>query len=220
MTIESSLLALASGGPIPSELLLQNCRAQAFGTQLYGTEEILQAFAEQPVPSAMKWIAGGRHALLLSDHHALFFDVAGDHVSRLWRLGADAPAAREPSIDVPFDPDLSQAPGAAAFRPADHPGLSAGHRDRVAGLATELAAEWRSPGGSRPARVRPYCLRAFSSGDQCCALFAVHVLEGGNMRRAGFVHVAAIADSSGVQIIRAEAEEAAMGAHEWRPRAL
>lgn len=216
--MESDIRSLARGETVRDDLLLPGCRAAAFGMQIYGGEEILHALAEQPMSGEGDWISAPGHAVLASDRHALVADLSGEHIARLWRLGPDTPRAREPAVDVPFDPDMTQMTGVPALRAADHDVLAERDAPRIADVAAELAAGWRDPDGRRPSRVRPFCLRAFSSAEACVALFAVHLIEGGEARTAGFVHAGAIVDAAGARIFKAEAEEAAMRARQWRPR--
>lgn len=218
MSVENTLRALAAGTPIATDVLLQTCRAAAFGTDHYGVEAIVEAFRRQPIEGEARFVACAGHAALLWADRALVADLAGAHVTRLWRLGPDAPVGREPAISVPFDADLSQMPATVAFAASDHPALARQDVDTILAAGAALAGEWSDADGDPAARARPFCIRAFSADETVVALFAVHVIDGTGARHAGFVHAATVGNTAGMTVIRDGAGEAARRAMPWRPR--
>jgi hypothetical protein len=218
MTIETELRALAAGEAADPGLLLQTARAHAFGVPHYGREEIVQAFRRRPIVGEPQWIEAEGHAALLWDDRALIADVAGPHVARLWRIGPDAALPREPSVGVPFDPDLAQVAGDDPFVAADHGLVSDAHGRSLSVAMHALGSNWRDIEGVPAARVRSFCLRAFGSGASALGLLAVHLLEHGSARAAGYVHVAIAVGAAGSRLIRDGADEELLGTAPWRPR--
>lgn len=217
MTALATLRALAAGEPVANGALLQTCRLAAGGSEFYGEEEILARFRSAPtLTDEPLSLASASHAALFWPGTALFADLAGEHIARLWLLGPGAPAARETSVAVPFDPDMAQSPGDLAFAASDHPGLSPGDVGRVMQAGRDLATDWRDASDQPGLRARAFAIRAFSEGSTCAALFAVHVLSGDAVRRAGFVHAAVMLGGSGLTV-QDSAGESALDA-EWRPR--
>ncbi len=218
MNVESILRALAAGAPIAADGLLQTCRAAAFGADLYGAEAIVEAFRRQPIDGEAVFVSSPGHAALLWADRVLIADIAGEHVARLWRLGPGSPVEREPAVSVPFDADLSQMPASVAFAASDHPALAPRDVDAVLASGTALAAEWRDADNQPAARIRPFCIRAFSADETVVALFAVHVVDGTGARHAGFVHAAAVVGAEAITVIRDGAGEMARRLAPWQPR--
>ena len=217
MTTLATLRALAAGEPVASGALLQTCRLAAGGSEFYGEEEIVARFRSgSAVTDEPLSLGSASHAALFWSDTALFADISGEYIARLWLLGPGEQVAREISVAVPFDPDMKQSPGDTTFAASDHLEFSRDDVGRVLRAGRDLAHNWRDASGQPALRVRAFAIRAFSQGSTCAALFAVHVLTGNAPRRAAFVHVAVLLDGSGL-IVRDSIGESALDA-EWRPR--
>jgi hypothetical protein len=219
-----ALRALARGERV-ADALLPPCRLEALGAEHHGEEAVVASFRRAPLQlsdAADVVEAEGQIALFEGDT-ALFADLHGRHIARLWRLGPGEPAAREPAIGVPFDTDLVQSRRGLAARAEDHPQLSAAGFAAIEAIGAQIAHGWSPQDGPAQLRVRPFLLRAFTAGAQGAALFAVHRLGGGAVRSTGFAYAAARFRTGGgggdARIIRDIAGEAGAVAAEWRPRA-
>ena len=224
LTALNALKGIAAGKR-PHGELLPPCRLEAFGTEYHGEEAIVQSFRQAPLrvpPSAQVFAAEG-HLAVFDNEVALFADLYGDDIARIWRLGPGEPAMSEPAIGVPFDPDLWQSRRDVALRREDHPALSDGGAAAVEQIGQDLARNWDAADGPGDYRVRPFLLRAFSDGDRGAALFAVYRLGPLAQRSAGFSLVAARFQVHGsgpaaYAVTRDAAGEAAVAQAPWQPR--
>ncbi|MES3020845.1 MAG: hypothetical protein V4857_04590 [Pseudomonadota bacterium] len=223
----SALIALRkiAAGERPHGELLPPCRLEAFGVEVYGEEAIVQSFRNAPlaIPASAQVVAAEGHIAVFEGEHALFADLYGEDIARVWRLGPGQPAPAEPAIGVPFDPDLWQARRDAALRREDHPALSEAGVAAVEEIGLDLARKWEAGGGPGDYRVRPFLLRAFSAGERGAALYAVYRLGPSARRSAGFSLVAANFEVtggklSGYSVVRDQAGEAAVEQAPWQPR--
>ncbi|MGH6787190.1 MAG: hypothetical protein ACREBO_10195, partial [Novosphingobium sp.] len=128
-----------------------------------------------------------------------------------------APLEREPAIAVPWDVDLKQAGGGIVLDPSDHPDLAAGDASRLAAAGLDSPKTWAAVTGSPVLRARPFCLRAFSTGREVAALFAVSVTCEGSPRVSGFVHAVAVVGKD-PQVFLDQAGWDAVRQSAWRPR--
>ena len=218
-------LTRIAAGERPTGELLPPCRLDAFGVEVYGEEAIVHSFRSAPlaVSAYAEVVLAEGHIAVFDGEHALFADLYGEDIARIWRLGAGKPAISEPMIGVPFDPDLWQSRGDVAFRREDHPQLSEDGAIAVEAIGRELARKWQSGEGLSDYRVRPFTLRAFSDSERGAALFAVYRLGPLAVRSAGFSLVAvrfqmADAKLSVYTVIRDLAGEAAVREARWLPR--
>ena len=223
----SALMALSriAAGERPHGELLPPCRLEAFGVEVYGEEAIVQSFRNAPleISASAEVILAPGHIALFDGEHALFADLYGEDIARIWRLGQGAPATSEPAIGVPFDPDLWQSRRDIAIRREDHPALSEDGAVAVDAIGRDLARTWQSGGGPGDYRVRPFLHRAFSAGERGAALFAVYRLGPLAQRSAGFSFAAtsfqvAGGKLSGHTVIRDQAGEMAVQEALWQPR--
>ena len=104
---------------------------------------------------------------------ALFADVYGGRIGRLWRLGEGDAGECERAVSVAFDPDLSQVRGDIAFREEDHPELEPSGMGAIR-QAAAVALEPLRAGGAL--RVRGFVIRALGDDRAAAALIAVYVL--------------------------------------------
>ena len=224
MSVLTALRRIAAGER-PQGELLPPCRLEAFGVEAYGEEAIVQSFRRAPleISASAEVIAAEGHIALFEGENALFADLHGEDIARIWRLGPGAPTIGEPAIGVPFDPDLWQSRRDVALRREDHPALSEDGAAAVEAIGRDFARKWQSGGGPGDYRVRPFLLRAFSAGERGAALFAIYRLGPMAQRSAGFSLAAAsfqVADGklSGYTVIRDQAGETAVQNALWRPR--
>lgn len=180
MSALETITAIAAGRP--TERLLNNCRLAVGGYDAFGVEAIADAFRHDPLTVEQgATVADERHFALVAEGQGLFADLYEGNIGRLWRVGRPAPHPPEPFIAVAFDPDLRQARGDLAFDASDHPGLAddAHGRVREAGLALldRDTSAWRS---------RAFCIRAFGTGTEGAALFAIYRMSGGVARINAF----------------------------------
>jgi len=206
MSVKLHLEAIARGLRPDDDGLLSACRFACMGGEVIGEESILQALAEMPMPVApgATLVEDAKLAFLAGEGDALVADLYDGRVGRLWRVGGGASPADEPLVDVPFDPDMHQMPVGVLFEAEDFPGLAPEGFAAAAELAAALLAHTAQGHGSadadtasaRLARVRLYVLRVVVAGDAVALLAAVHRLEGGPTRRAGFGHAVAFAHNA------------------------
>lgn len=157
MTVLGRLLA-GEGPPV-----LQTCRFEGSGGQLYGREAIGDHLRALPLGPVWLDRETARLGVWADQDHALVADLIDGHIQRLWLIGPTATLSPPPAVDLPLDPDLAQARPAIRFDPSDHPELAAGDADRL-GLALADRAAW---GLAAP---RPLVLRAASLGPTIAAL--------------------------------------------------
>lgn len=217
MTALANLITLAAGER-PRGGLAQTCRLQAFGVELYGEEQIVSSFRASPFAptSSARIVQGGDHLAIIEKDKALVADASGDVVTRVWRMDKGAPLQSEPSVSVPFDPDLSQARGDLNWCASDHPHSDPGILGRLAEAGIELA---RATEGAEnePYRTRTFLIRAFSEGEEGVGLFAVHRMSGA-VRIPGWSHalVHISAGASGFSLVRDSSGDAAAAQTPWR----
>lgn len=229
----SALAALTkiAAGERPDGELLPPCRLEAFGIEVYGEEAIVHSFRSAPleISSSADVVLADGHIAIFDGEHALFADLYGEDIARIWRLGPGQPGLGEPAIGVPFDPDLWQARRDVALRREDHPALSANGAVAVEVIGRNLASNWQSGNGSGNYRVRPFLLRAFnatstiSGGERGAALFAIYRLGPLATRSAGFsfaaVNFQVVGGTlSGYTVTRDLAGETAVHEALWQPR--
>ncbi len=219
MNMQEVLRALAAGKR-PVRGLLQTCRMEAFGSEFYGEEAIVEALRSAPftISADAIWVDAAGHLCMIDGEAALIADIAEGGIGRLWRLGGGAPAVREPRIDVAFDPDLLQARDDVFLALSDHPSLAADAADGVVAIGRSLARDWPAEPGRAPYRARAFAIRAFGDAASGAALFAVYRLGPGNVRTAGFTLAAIVWQGERQTIVRDRAGEAASIEPAWSPR--
>lgn len=224
MSAVTALRSLAQGER-PRGDLLPPCRLEAFGTEAYGEEAIVQSFRRAPLTLAARAdvVEAPGHLAIFDGDDVLVADLYGDAIGRIWRLGDGEPMAAEPALGVPFDPDLVQARTDVALRAADHPALAAEALVHVEAIGRAIARGWTAEDGAGAYRTRPFLIRAFSSGADGVALFAVHRLGPDAVRTSGFAYAAArfrTADGrlASHHVVRDRAGERAVAAAPWRAR--
>jgi hypothetical protein len=214
MTALETLRRLAAGER-PAVGLLHTARLTAFGSEFYGEEAIVEAFrpGNTELSDAETILASSGHIAVFDTETALFADLHGELIARIWRLGEGQPVARKPALSVAFDPDLAQARGDVFAQASDHPALEPDAFEQV--LLTG-----RSIANDDPAsyRTRALCLRAFGSSAEGAALFAVYRLTGQPVRASGFAMAAARWSPEGLRIVRDRSGEAALAEAAWTPR--
>ncbi len=213
MTAIDTLRRLAAGEQ-PRSGLLHTTRLEAFGTEHYGEEAIVEAFRLHPQPLTDKAVVvtDPGHLAIFDGSTALVADLHGELIGRIWRLGEGEPCRGEPRISVAFDPDLAQARGDVFAVASDHPALEPTAFDRVLEAGRDIARD--DPAAYR---TRAFALRAFGSAVDGAALFAVHRLAGQPVRTSGFALAAAHWTSEGSVIVRDRCGEAALRAAVWSP---
>ena len=164
MTVLASLLS-GEGPPV-----LQTCRFEGFGGELYGRAAICDRLAElrSLVSTPLLDLETARMGVWMSADHALVGDLVHGMVQRLWLLSDQVYLSLPPTIDIPTDPDLMQARWGTRFDPRDHPELNVGDADRL----LNAVDTWP---GLELGRVRPVVMRAASAGS---VLFALLRMEG------------------------------------------
>lgn len=209
MSAIADLAALASGRDAAKESLTATCRLEWRGGEAYGEEALLEAFRRAPLDLAAGTAIETPGALLWSDgHSALVVDLYDGRLGRLWRVGPGEAPAREPSISVPFDTDLSQHRRDLLWRPEDHPWLAADRRDAAEALAQRLAEPTAADH-----RVRLFVIRACSTPTSVGLLGSIFRMSAAATRTLSFSLVAALATPEGEQIAVDEIAPA-----EWVPR--
>jgi len=188
-------MAAVASGHVP-EALLHSCRLEVGGFDAFGIEAIGDAFRRDPVTLDSAVIAeSSMHFAAILGDQALFADLYGGNIGRLWRAGRAAPHPPEPFVAVPFDPDLRQARGDIEFLAGDHPQLDIDAEARVREVGRSILAHdptaWRS---------RAFAVRAFGTTDRGAALFSVYRMTADRIRTAGFGHAIALWDSDTVRI--------------------
>jgi hypothetical protein len=196
---------------------------EAQGATFYSEEAIVEAFRNEPFSlEGAVTVESDRHAAIFVGNAAVVADVYGSNIARIWRLGMGEPGPPEPSLGVPFDPDLMQARGDLAFRIKDHPQLSKAGAAGLEKVGRALARDWSSDEGPAPYRVRSFLVRAFSAQSTTVGLFAVYRMSGGRVRASGFAYAAALLQDARPDslIIRDVAGEIAIGSRPWTTSAV
>jgi len=213
MTAVDTLRLLATGErPVAS--LLHTARLEAFGVESYGEEAIVESFRRAPfdLSDSATIVQAPGHVAIFDSETALFADLFGDTIARIWHLSDGDPVEAEPGVSVVFDPDLAQARGDVFLAASDHAALA---DDAVASVL--LAGRVIARDDPAAYRTRAFAIRAFGSAADGAALFAVHRLEGEPRRRAGFAMAAARWTREGLQIVRDRAGEDAVTIRPWTP---
>lgn len=209
-----TLKTLLSGAR-PAKGLLHNCRFEGLGTETCGIEGVVERIRMAPrtiAPDA-RVIESSRHIAVFEGEWAIFADVFDGNIARIWILGPYAFGGAEPSLAVPFDPDLAQAGGDVFFAGDAHPDLAVDAAQTVVTLGRAIVAETDGP------RTRAFAIRAFGAASQGAALFAVFRLRLVQHNVAGFTLMAARWDEHGQRIVRDLGSEATLAAGRWCPRA-
>lgn len=210
----ASTLRVLLAGERPASGLLHTARLEAFGAEFYGEEAIVEALrcAPQPLSDAALFLSAPGHLAVFDGTTALFADLYGELIGRIWRLGDGSPAPRESGFSVAFDPDLTQARGDVFAVASDHSALDAAAFGRVIEAGRAIAR-----GDCVACRTRAFALRAFGSEGEGAALFVVHRLAGQAARTAGFAMVAVRWSAEELTIIHDRAGEAAVAADRSTP---
>ncbi|QMW21885.1 hypothetical protein [Sandaracinobacteroides saxicola] len=173
MTAGDTLRALAAGTAAP---VLPACRLESGNTDHFGAEAIADAFRRAPLTDLAVALEAPGHLALFGETQALFADLHGAHIARLWRIGQPDPGAGEPAVSVAFDTDLHQARADLFIAATDHPALDPAALPRLRSLALALLA------GSPGFRTRAFAVRAFGTAGQGAALLALHALAANPVR--------------------------------------
>jgi hypothetical protein len=152
--------------PDPSGVL-QTCRLEGAGLDLYGREDVAVVLADFALDEAEVWLETDRTRLLVTQSGMVWLECSDHGVSRAWIVREDGiEVSLRPRIDIPADPDLAQANAGLRFDAADHPGLTENGAAMIAGHAgrwPDLAMQ----------RVRPLVLRATSDAARTAALVMI-----------------------------------------------
>jgi len=159
MTILAGLLT-GVGSPV-----LQTCRFEGLGGELYGREAIGDRLSalNSGLTAALIDSETARLGVWMDADHGLIADLVEGHVQRLWLFGDTVSLSPTPVIDIPIDTDLAQARWDVRFEPRDHPELDVSDQNRL----LEAVGEWP---GVELTRSRPLVLRAASVGTLAIAL--------------------------------------------------
>lgn len=214
MSALETLRTLAAGKR-PTSSLLHTARLAAYGSEFYGEEAIVEALRLDPRPlsNAAQVLTAPGHAAIFDGHLALFADLNGELVGRIWLIGNSQPVAREPGLSVAFDPDLAQARGDVFAQASDHPALEDEAFEQVLIAGRSIVND-----DPTSYRTRALCVRAFGSNVEGAALFAVCRLTGQPVRTSGFAMAAACWAPDGITIVRDSSGEAALTEAAWTPR--
>ena len=166
MTVETTLRALATGSVDPLHVW-GGCRLEHATGDAFGIEAIGAALQRSPV-QADGYVECPSQCVLIGDGAALFADVIGDVVVRVWRTGSPISLDSEPAVRTAFDPDLAQARGGIVFDPDDHPDLAEDAYAKIIASGRALLAE-----RDAAFRVRGFVIRAFGDASAGAALVAL-----------------------------------------------
>ena len=205
MTVLSRLLR-GEGPPV-----LQSCRFEGLGGQLYGRRAVTDALKTVPFGPASLDLESGRLGIWLDDDQAVVADLASGGVQRIWLLGRRLALCLQPSVNIPVDPDLTQAFGAVRFDPGDHPELA--HCD--AARLISAVADWPSVGLVAP---RPVILRAVSFPHSAAALVRLEGETGHPAYRPVALNALIVVGPGGVERRMDEAGRTTALAQPWAPR--
>ena len=218
MSAIETLRALASGAR-PASGLLHSARLEAFGVQVYGEEAVVESFVHETLDLSKDADVLERdgHIAIVDGDKALFADLSGKNLARIWRLGGGDPIKGEPQFSVAFDTDLTQARGEVFLAASDHPGL-APDAEAIVRRAGQTIVRCRDDGDAMPAyRKRAFALRAFGTSTDGAALFAIYRLYGEPERSSGFAIALARWSAAGTVIVHDRAGQAAIGIRPWMP---
>lgn len=191
----AALQALLRGDAAP---VLEACRLESGGVDWFGAEAVRDAFRRAPIATAddMEFLDFQTGLALFTEGEALFADLYGDHVGRLWRIGQADPGTPEPAVAVAFDTNLAQARASVLFAASDHPGLAADGAARVAAAGRAIIDD------PLQFRARAFVVRAFGDAQSGAALYAVHGLAAGPVRSPSLLMAAACWTGATVRIVR------------------
>ena len=208
-------LRMLAAGARPASGLLHTARLEAFGVEVYGEEAIVDSFRRAPfdLSDAAKIVVAIGHIAIFDGETALFADLSGESIARIWCLGDGDPVESEPQISVVFDPDLAQSRGDVFMAASDHAALAA---DAVE--STMLAGRAIARDDPDSYLTRAFAIRAFGTAAEGAALFAVYRLAGKPDRTSGFAMAAARWTPDGLQIVRDHVGEDAVAERAWTPR--
>lgn len=212
MSVADQLIRLATGVRPACDWLLGTCMLATVGVELVGEEAIVAHFRDQPLPLAEAVVYRSPTALaLFAGEAALFADLYGENVGRLWRVGAPA-APRPRAVAVPFDPDLQQARGDIGFDPQLFPELDEVAAAHVAAAARELVQT------SSAFRTRCFVLRAFVDADTAVALVTRYQHDAPPAESIGFSYAALRRRYAGETDLGGTVVTDAAGGDGWEPR--
>lgn len=189
--MNDTLAAIARGEQ--ADGLLHNARLLTDSGEAYGVEAVVAHFRAAPLTVSTTLGDDGTLASV-ADGTMIVADTYDGRVARLWRVGSDGPVAREPRIDVAFDPDMQLARGDLFVSPSDFPHVPAERLDLVRVAARDVLAGDRL--GPAATRQRLFLLRVARSGDRLAALFAWYRLAAGARHDARFRHAALLLDGA------------------------
>ena len=183
MSVAERLSAFTRGDADTLRTVLQNCRTAAFGTAAFGREDSAALFRAMPLDLDVSGavVTPELVALFGSDGRgrdaALFADVHGEEVMRLWALGSARHGA-DPVDEtaVPFDADLDQRGGRFRFEADDHPALAPDGADALRALGQGWMDEQPRELVGPLERVRPVLLRAGTAGGRTAGLLMLQGL--------------------------------------------
>jgi hypothetical protein len=197
--------------PLHPRAVLQTCRLEGAGLDLYGREDVATALTALNLDKAEVWLDTGRTQIAVADECIIWLESSASGIARVWVAGhsgieADPMAA----IDIPASPDLAQAAPVLQFEPSDHPELGGQAMPAIA----DACRHW--PGLSMR-RIRSLVIRATAQDERWAAL----VLVQGEVGRLQVPRQCwGIALSDGQTILRRHDETglAANARRLWRPR--
>ena len=194
MSAADTLRALVHGD---GGAVLGACRLESGGADVFGGEAVGDAFRRARLArDDAEIVAATAGIALFAAGEAVFADVYGPHIGRLWRVGQVDPGSGEPAVSVAFDPDLAQARAAVLFAASDHPELAGDAVEHVDAAGRAIIAD------AGFFRARAFVVRAFGDARRGVALFAVHSLAAGPVRTPGLALAAALWDGDMVRIVR------------------
>ena len=179
-----------AGQPKAAQALLGPCRTWAYGAEAFGGVMACELFARQPAPlSPDTHVVTAETAMAVFDvdaqgrEQAVFADLYGGAIGRLWRLGDGVvDAAAEPALFMASDSVMTQVRTDLAFAASDHPNLNAAAIPALLDLTGRVAHADRD-GGAPVVEARAFVIRAFSERERAAALFFVEQAAGADVRQ-------------------------------------